>query len=428
MNQSGMLRELSREFKTKVSKLDPGPYNINISRSNDGTYRLETAFCLYRDARLLILSLFKWVERNGETLKHHNMFIDIKFMDEEKGPFKGTMFNTGTKIEKIDKLKMILDFNESFIYDTFPSRRYGFNSKSIARFEPNQKFIPREDSPVDPKFYTIPDTTDCGINFETLNKGFLRLQYIGGKDYVKKPQEILHILSEFCISSWNCTINPGYSKENITSFEKIILRHVKIRESYLDYLLFQKNFPSIKLTVDLSDNPKTLYTFYPNMRDRLYDILTNIEFKGEILINYDSSMGSFQIKDATIKVNSVKNIEFVTCEIEFGSFDTCDFYKCKLVDCLLYRSNLFLETEANRCKLIDSVVNRTSEISSCEFEGFNGALNGVMKGGIFRSGGIGVHAEISSDVIVIEYRKLTPGYMVAGDKVLIPSEKKYKPL
>jgi len=427
MKPSRILSELSKELKKKVSNQPAGSYNINITRGTDGVFRIETSFMLYRDSRLLILSLFKWIERNAITEKTHNMYVDIKFIDTEKGPFKGTLFNSGITIEKIDKLKMILDFDESKVYDTFPSRRYGFNSRSVARFEPNQKFIPKEDSPVDPKFYAIPDTSNCGINFETLNQGFLRLQYVGGKDYEKKAPEVLDIISEFCVSAWNCTVNSGYSKENINSFEKIVFRHAKIREAYLDYVIFQKNFPSIKLTIDMIENPKTIYTFYQSIRDRIYDLLTNIEFKDELEMNYDTTLCILQIRGGSIKGNVVKGIDIVNCSVEYGSFEGCDFYNCEIKDASMTRCNLFLDSIAHRSRLIDSVCNRTVTLEGCQFDGSNGVLNGQMNGGIFRNGGLGVHAEISKDTIVIEYRKLKPGYMVAGDTVLIPL-KKYDPI
>ena len=423
MNPNRVLSELTKELKRKVSNQPAGGYNINLTRGTDGIYRLETAFCTYRDSRLLILSLFKWIERNGKTEKLHNMFVDIKFIDSERGPFKGTLFNSGVTIDKIDKLKMILDFDESKVYDTFPSRRYGYISKSINRFEPKQKFIPREDSPVDPKFYAIPETTECGINFETLNQGFLRLQYIGGADYVKKPQEVLDIISEFCVSAWNCTVNPGFSKENITSFEKIVSRHQKLRDAYLDYSVFAKNYPNVKVTVDLLDNPKMIDSYYQAIRDRIFDLFCNIEFKGEFELNYDTTLSTIQLRDAKLKCTNVSNIDFVNCDIEYGNLTNCDMYGGSIKDAVIKSCNLFLDSTADRCKLIDSFANRTTVLSNCEFEGVNGVLNGEMNGGLFRNGGIGIHAVVSKSTVVIEYRKLKPGYMVAGDKVLIPTKK-----
>lgn len=427
MSPSGVMKELSKELKRKVSTAPAGSYNVNISRKDDGTYCVETAFGTYRDSRLLILSLFKWIERNGETDKRSNFYLDIKFIDSEAGPFKGTLFFSGLTIEKIDKLKMILAFDESKVYDTFPSRRYGFNSKSVSRFEANQRFIPKESSPSDPNLYSIPNTEDCGINFEMLNHGFLRLQYIGGQDYVKKPQEILDIISEFCVTAWDCTVNPGYSRENITSFEKIVNRNKKIRESYLDYSVFKKNYPNIKLTIDLLDNEKTIEIFYEKIRDRIYDLLNNIEYKEDLELNYDTTLSTLQLRGGKVKASNISGIDFVKVEIEFGNFTLCDFYDCSIKDSRLINCNLFLDSIADRCKLIDSVANRTTSLNNCEFEGTNGVLNGEMKSGIFRNGGIGMHADISKDCVVIEYKRLKPGYFVAGDKVIIPTKKYDKP-
>jgi len=423
MNPTRVLSELSKTLNKKVSKDPVSSYNMNLSRGDDGVFKIESGFMTYRDSRLLILSLFKWIERNGSTDKRTNFIVDIKFIDSTPGPFKGTLFNNGITIDRIDKLKMILDFNESRVYDSFPTRRYGFISKSINRFEPNQKFIPKEDSPVDPKFYSIPNTSECGINFETLTNGFLRLQYIGGEDYNKKAQDVLDIISEFCVSAWNCTVNPGYSKDNITSFEKIVSRHTKVREAYIDYKVFKQNYPKIILTVDLLDNSKIVDSYYANIRDRIYDILTNIEYKGDIEINYDTGLGVIQIKGGKLKCNVIKNVEFIECEIEFGNYYNCDFYNSKIKDAVFKNCNLFLDSIAERCKLIDSFANRTIELNNCEIEGENGMMNCKMSGGIFRNGSIGMHAEISNDAVVIEYKKVKVGYMVAGDKILIPTKK-----
>lgn len=423
---SSVLGDLTKTLKKQVSKQDASNFNVNIKRSTDGIYTIESAFMSYRDARLFCINLFSWIEKNGSTDKRCNFLVDIKFLDETPGPFKGTLFNRGITIEKIDKLKMILDFNEERIYKVFPSRRYGFNSKSINNFTPNQRFIPREESPVDPKFYVIPETTNSGINFETLNHGFLRLQYIGGLDYEKKAVDILDIISEFIVSAWNCTYNPGYTKENINTFEKIVMKQSKIREAFQDYQLFKKNFPNIKFTVDLMENPVMLDQFYQTIRDRIFDLLINIEIQGELELNYDSSVSMLQLKDGNLKCNSIKNTEFINCKIEKGELILCDLYSCEVKDSILNKCNFF-ESGAERCLFKDSAVNRTSEITDCEFNGVHGSLNGKMIGGLFRSGGVGVFAEFTNNVVVIEYTKLKPGYWVVGDKVIIPT-KKYKPL
>ena len=185
--------ELSRALKTKVSPSEPSQYGHQLKRTEDGTYHLQTGFIPYKDARLLTINLLKWIERNGFTGRNHNLFFDLKFIDETPGPFKGTMFNTGTKIETVEKLKYILSFDENYVYDAFPERRNGYCSHSILIFDQRTNFTPNESQSINPTDYSIPNTEMCGINFETLTKGFLRLQYIGGEGYEKKIEKILNI-------------------------------------------------------------------------------------------------------------------------------------------------------------------------------------------------------------------------------------------
>ena len=422
MNSSMVSNGISKAINNKVSTNDAGSFNVKLQKLENKQYRLESAFMNYRDARLYCINLFSWIERNASTCSRCNFTVDIKFIDETPGPFKGTLFNKGITIEKIDKLKMILDFNEDRVYKVFPNRRYGFSSNSIKQFVPVQKFIPKEDSPVDPRFYTMPETHNSGINFETLNLGYLRLQYIGGTDYEKKITDILEILSEFVVSAWNCTHNSGYTKENIATFEKLVSNHNKIRESFRDYKLFKKNFPKINFTVDLMENPVTLDQFYQVIRERIFDLLVNMEIKGEVDLNYDSSVSILQLKEGTIKCNRVKNVEFVNCKIESGNLELCDFYGSEIKEAIVDKCNFF-DSDVFRSKIVNSMINRDSVVVDSEFTGQHGAMNGKMTGGIFRSGGIGAYGDLDSSVVVIEYTKLKPGYWVVGDKVIIPNKK-----
>jgi len=423
MEPRSVVSGLSKSLKTKISPQEPSAYNFQLKRGDDGIYKFTTSFLTYRDSRLTIISLLKWIERHGETGKSNSLLIDLKFLDEQKGPFKGTLFSTSTKIDNIDRLKYILEFDEDRVYSSFPSRKNAFNAQSIKRIEATQKFIPREKEFVDPRFYQIPSTSSCGINFETLNQGFLRMQYIGGLDYQKKVEDILSILNQFCITAWECTINKTLSKENITKFEKIVSVQKKIREAFYDYQIFKRNFPKVKFSVDLVSNEVVLDSYYSSLKERIFDIFSNIEFDGSMEFNYDTTLSVFQIKDAKIQCKKISGIEIIKCEIVKGTFDKCDFYDCSIKDATLYQCNLFLHTETNQCVIFDSYANRTTILKDCDFNGMNGVLNSKMIGGIFRNGKLGVFADISNNTTVIQYQRLKTGYMVAGDQILIPTKK-----
>lgn len=422
-NPKSAVSELSKALKTKVSSNETSAYNFNLKRTEDGVYHLETPFMLHRDARLVIINLCKWIERNGTTGRNDTLYMDLKFMDEIKGPFKGTMFNTATKIETIDKLRFILEFDETKVYKDFPTRKDSFNSQTIVQFEPIQKFIPREKEAVDPRVYNVPSTKNCGINFETLNEGFLRMQYIGGSGYEKKVEEILSTLNQFCITAWDCTINRGFSKENLITFEKAILLRKKIRDAYYDYAIFKQNFPKINFSIDLVTDPKVLETYYQVLRDRIYEIVSNMTIKGGFELNYDTTLSVFQVKEADISCRNISGVEFIKCKILYGTFVKCDMFDCEIQDAILNQCNLYLHTQAQRCNLYDSFSNRTTELIRCEVDGMAGVLNGKMTEGVFKTGKVGLFADISPETIVIQYQPLKTGYVVAGDQIIIPTKK-----
>ena len=171
------------------------------------------------------------------------------------------------------------------------------------------------------------------------------------------------------------------------------------------------------------DDKKTLESYYQSLRDRIYEIFSNIEIKGNVELNYDTTLSVFQFKEGNLKCNEIFGVEFIMCKLEFGYFVNCDFYDCEIIDSKIQTSNLFLHTIANRCNLFDSFANRTCELLNSEFDGTNGVLNAKMVGGLFRKGKVGNFSEISDTTTVIEYQPLKSGYMVVGDKVIIPTKK-----
>jgi hypothetical protein len=422
-NPKSVVSELSKALKTKISSSEPSAYNFQVKRTEDGVYHLVTSFVLYRDARLIAINLLKWIEREGTTSRNNNFLVDLKFMDEVKGPFKGTLFSTATKIENIDKLRFILEFDEQKIYKAFPTRKDSFISQSIVNFEPTQKFIPKEKEAVDPRVYRVPPTDNCGVNFETLTQGFLRMQYIGGSGYEKKVEDVLSAINQFCVTAWDCTVNRGFTRENLVTFEKAIAVRHKIREAYYDYSIFKKNFPKIVFSVDLVSNDKVLESYYQILRDRIYDIISNLDIRGEFEMNYDTVYSVFQIKDANISGKNLAGIEFIKCKITYGTYSKCDFFDCEIQDATLNQCNLYLHTHVHRSNLFNSYANRTTEITKCDFDGMAGVLNGKMTEGVFRTGKVGLFADISPQTVVIQYQPLKAGYMVAGDQIIVPTKK-----
>jgi len=421
-SNSAALETLSKDLKRKVTPSDPSSMSFQLKRDESGKFTFSTGFLLYRDARLTLIDLFKWMERNSKTERTDNLYLDLKFIDVISGPFKGTLFNTSTKIDSIDKIKFALGFDEDAVYKVFPSRKNGFNSQTIRNFTPQQKFLIKTKY-IDPTSYDIPNTLNSGVNFETLNDGYVRLQYVGGTKYEEKSNEILTILNQFTITAWDSVINKTYTKDNLDKFVSMLSRTKGAREAYLDYDLFVKNFPKVKFTVDLLGDKKILESYYGILKDRVYEIFSNITIEGDCDLNYDTLLCTFQIRSAKFRANKLIKIDFIDCEIASGSFELCDFYDCRLIDSSLNYCNLFLHSIVDRSNITDSFANRTVQLKNCEIDGTNTVINCDVSGGLIKKCKVGEHASIAKDVVVIEYSPIKSGYFVAGDRVIIPTKK-----
>jgi hypothetical protein len=140
-------------------------------------------------------------------------------------------------------------------------------------------------------------------------------------------------------------------------------------------------------------------------------------------MNYDTVYSVFQIKDANISGKNLFGIEFIKCKITYGTYSKCDFFDCEIQDATLNQCNLYLHTHVHRSNLFNTYANRTTEITKCDFDGMAGVLNGKMTEGVFRTGKVGLFADISPQTVVIQYQPLKAGYMVAGDQIIVPTKK-----
>lgn len=413
---------VNREDKNSIQNIS------SIFIAEDGAYKFESLFIPYGEFRLLVINLLKWIEENGKTTDRNNFTIDLKLIDKKEGPFKGTMFFKGNSIENINKLKFILSFNEGKVFSSFPETVDNLKAQSIKAIEPASKFSTDYIINNDPVQYKIFNTVRSGITFEHLSDGFLRMQYIKGSSYQTKVNKILQIIELFCFTAYECVIDKSYTEEELKTFKKLIEKYKKIQKSYKNYDVFKQEYPNIEFTVNLFDNEKILSQFYDILKDKIYDIISNVTFKSsdKWKLNYDSAAQVLQIKDAIFSCKNINNIEFIDCELKNGHFSFCDFYLSKVSNSRILNCNIYRETVIKDSILSDSFSNRTTEIINSEISGLNSVTNSKVKGGLIRHTKMGKFAEISSDTKVLKYEELKTGFIVAGDKVITKNPNKVK--
>lgn len=401
--------ELSKILKIKLSNSAATDFNIEFIKVDDGLYKIHTPFLNIQFFKSILSGTLNWINANGKTLPTGNLLIDLKFSDKS------------LSIASINKLKFILTLNEDLIYRPFPTRLAGIYSRSIKR-DIELLNVPSVGSIIN----LNPRLVSSGINFETLNDGFLRHRYIGGNDYTHKIQSILDIVDDYVNSVIVSITNPKLTEQNVNDIKKLIVKFKKLKESYLDYELFHSHFPKIDFTVDLKSDKLILQSYYFSIRDRIFDLVSNIKGDLSFELNYDTIGGTLQIHEATLTCYEVANIDFISCKLLSGKYNNCSFYSSELNNSLLNMCNLYKDTTVTNSRLVNSMTNRTTTVTGCIIDGMNGVINGKVVGGVIIQSKVGELADISKETKVLKQTKLKSGYFVAGDKVIIPSKQFFK--
>jgi len=195
-----------------------------------------------------------------------------------------------------------------------------------------------------------------------------------------------------------------YNENDIKSLDVILEKHKGIVESYKDYQAFKKKFPKIQLMVDLQTYDQIVETFYPKMREGIFNLLTKAGLK-EGKINYDADTGRMQIKDAELmKCFEIKGVDIVDCKVQ-GNILNCDIFSSELINSSLFESNIFGASDVADSKIEDSYVARSVMCKDSYVFGMKGVFSGQMEGGIFRKGRATDMAKFE-DTEIIEIEKI----------------------
>lgn len=412
---------LSKAIGIKVGNVE-SKWSLKLEILESKLFHLTTDFINHSDMRLLIINFHNWIKKDGKTSTFCDFNISVKFNDDIRSSnYTGSLFSNDHKIEKLDKIKFVVNFDEPFVYSVFPKRTNTYNAQTIRQisslkghFNVSQK--------IESGTFDIAHNPFMGINFEHLSRGYLTMNYLGGLDYQYKTNDILKIVNHFCEVTYLATTQKNsYSSEETILFNKIVNRTKKMQKSYENLEMFKESFPNVKFLVNLVEDDRVLKTFYFTLRDRIYDIFSNIKFLSteEFFLNYDSTTQALQLKDANIECLNLKNLQFIECKIKGGSFDFCDFFKCEINKSYMLNSNIFADTRVISSKMIDCFSNRTTTLKDSFIDGQNSTTNANVEGGIIAKTNKGIYANISDSTVKGKIVEIKPGFLVVGPKVII---------
>lgn len=359
----------------------------------------------YTEAIACSMKVLTYIRENGWTDEKCALHANISF-DKMKIKLKWP-------VESTNRLKYVLAFDEDYVYEKFPNRKGSIYARSINQIFPNNKFMFSDQFvSIMEENYELPNEKYFGVNFSKLGKGYIEIRYMGGRNYEKKSYDILSILDYIIIFTYNTLqSNFSYTDEEFNRLKRIMKEHKKVVTSFSDLESFKINFPKINLSVDLKSDIEILKTYYPHIREQLFDLIVRCGFKNGY-INYDADVSRYQIKDATImNAFPLKGFEIINSKIR-GNIINCNLYACDIRNSHIVDSILQIDNTIKDSKVINTPIFQGNVLERCYIDNKKHVINGKIIDGIIRSGEIGKVANISKGTEVITAQ----GYDKEGGK------------
>jgi hypothetical protein len=380
-------------FRQYHSNYQPDAKNFKIEPDlSGGTSMVElvTGPLEYGVAKYYLVKILTFIQKYGYTNDKSSIHFNLSF-DGDKN------------LNDLNILKLILRTDEDEIYRFFPSRKGNIYAKTIKDIIPYKQYDFFNISIDSVKnALRLPDDKYFGINFLHVNNDKksqrLEYRYIGGKDYEKNVGNILYFLDRFIIDV-NNSIDTGFTSQDVKVLEEYLEKNIQKYKSFSKYDNFLVEYPKVQLQIDQNGNYDVVNSYFSRVYDQLFKLVESIDNIKDCIINYVTSTQTIEIIDAQIKGKlTVKDIEFISCQIEEGIFEDCLFYGSNISNSQISKSKIE-NSDIQNSKVLSCRV-ESSNLKNCYF--MNGYLNSDMEGGVLRSGEMGPFATVSPETKIVE--------------------------
>jgi hypothetical protein len=396
---------------TNNNEIEPTATIFKLEKDYSGgkdMLELITGPLPYEEARLILIKTLEWIRSNGWTSSKCAIHLNISF-----NPF---LIRTKNKLSHLSPLKLILSFDENFVYERFPTRKNNVYAQSINQVIPINKFsFQSTPDSIDISNFKVPDEKYYGINFTKLTKDYLEIRYLGGKDYEYKGAKILEVLDYSILKIYEALQNTQLTITELEKLRTIIVNMRKVTESFSSPQRFFIDYPNINVFVDMKGNKEIIKSYWTVLREQLFSLIVSGGMKSGIF-NLDTDYSMTQIKDAKLtNAHEISNFELFDCEFQ-GSGENLVFFRCKIDNSRLNKCKLIEFNELTSSKIEQTTSFPTNVLKDCYISCANNIIEGKIEGGVIWDAILGQQIEISDTTMTIKHGTQTKQNIDIYDK------------
>lgn len=348
------------------------------------------------ESKIILAKVLNWINNNGKTDDRAGIHINISFN-------KFTTPSTRIDISTLDVLKLILTFDEDYIYSKFPERRNNVFARSIDYVFPVNLFSFNDDiKTINRSSFTVPENKYFGFNFSKLANGYLEMRYLGGKGYEGKIAEILECMDYTILTIYECLAKPAYTEENLTKLRLRLVDHKKIVNGMMNHKVFSVFYKDIEVYVDLKNTDQLLSTYWNEYRNVLFDLIYKNGLRSGY-VNLDIDLHRYQVRDGVFKKPwKLSEYDLVDCKLKNSILDQCALIGCKIQSSQLFYCEIMVDNTVLDSKIKSSLIKTVdNRFNNCYIDNMPHNIKGDIVNCIIRSGGVSDLAALDDKTTVI---------------------------
>jgi len=350
----------------------------------------------YQSMVPIIEGVNRWLDKNAQTSFDTSMRVVLAFDHRHLQTFQ--------TISEMDVSRLILKFDESYIYKRLNEQIGSPFAMSIKRLTPINGYVNvRRLSRSLNNNFNLPNSNFYGIDFSSQPMGVLGFNYIGGKDYPSKNSDVMEILEYYVIKTYQSLNETEYTKFEIDEMDRLTKDLERAQLGYYDMNEFIRLFPDIKIAVDLKMNEQVIKAHWSNIRNTLFETITGCHItKGEI--NYDTTIGKFQLRNCDIRGASLNNFDLVKCKVN-GVLENCELRNCEIEKSRIYSSDLVRGNKVKRSYLYGVKAGQENELNECCVSNNGEILNCTINESVVKFAGLGKNVKLDEGTVIVQKKE-----------------------